>query len=64
MRAEFWLESLKVRHHSKDLGVDGRIMIKWMLGKIGWEDANWIHLVKGGAQWRALVNTALNLQVP
>jgi hypothetical protein len=29
----FWLKSLKGRDHLKDLGVDGRIILKWILGK-------------------------------
>jgi hypothetical protein len=33
MRTKFWLESLQGRDHSKDLGVYGRIILKWILGK-------------------------------
>jgi hypothetical protein len=33
VRKIFWLESLKGREHSEDLGVEGRIVIKWILGK-------------------------------
>jgi len=28
-----WLENLKGRDHSEDLGVDGRIISEWILGK-------------------------------
>jgi hypothetical protein len=28
----FWSENLKGRHHSKELGVDGRIILEWTLG--------------------------------
>jgi hypothetical protein len=28
-----WLENLKGRDHSKDLGVDVRIILEWILGK-------------------------------
>jgi hypothetical protein len=31
---------------------------------IGWVGMNWIHLVQDSNQWRALVNTVMNLQVP
>jgi len=33
MHTIFWLEGLKGRHHSEDLGVDGRIILEWILGK-------------------------------
>jgi putative hemolysin len=33
MRTKFWMESLKGRDHAKDLGVDGRIILKWILRK-------------------------------
>jgi hypothetical protein len=32
MHTMFWLENLKGRHHLDDLGVGGKIMLKW-LGK-------------------------------
>jgi hypothetical protein len=35
MRAKFWLESLKGRDHSENLSVAGRIILKWILGKLG-----------------------------
>jgi hypothetical protein len=30
---KFWLEGLNERDHSNDLGVDRRIILKWILGK-------------------------------
>jgi hypothetical protein len=33
MRTEFWLESTKGRDHLKDVGVNGRIILKLFLGK-------------------------------
>jgi hypothetical protein len=29
----FWLENLKGRDHSEDIGVGVRIILKWILGK-------------------------------
>jgi hypothetical protein len=31
---------------------------------IGWGDMDWVDLVEGRDQWRALVNTVMNLRVP
>jgi len=32
MRRKFWLENLKGRDYSEDIGVDGRITLGWILG--------------------------------
>jgi hypothetical protein len=29
----FWLENLKGIDHSEDLGIDGKIILEWILGK-------------------------------
>jgi hypothetical protein len=34
------------------------------LSKIGWGGTDWIDLPQDGDQWRALVNTVINLRVP
>jgi hypothetical protein len=34
------------------------------LGEIGWSDMDWIELIQYKDQWRALVNTVMNLLVP
>jgi hypothetical protein len=38
--------------------------IKMDLREIGWSGMDWIHLAWDRDQWRALVNTVLNLWVP
>jgi hypothetical protein len=38
--------------------------IKVDLKEIGWNVMNWIGLVRDRDQWRALVNTVMNLWVP
>jgi len=35
MLTKFWSENLKVRDYMDDLGIDGRIILEWILGK--WE---------------------------
>jgi hypothetical protein len=38
--------------------------IKISLRKIGWDDMDWINQAEDRDQWRALVNTVMNLRVP
>jgi hypothetical protein len=38
--------------------------IKMDLREIEWDGMNWIDLAPNRDQWRALVNTVMNLQVP
>jgi hypothetical protein len=38
--------------------------IKIKLREIGWDGMDWIHLAQYRDQWKALVNTVMNLRVP
>jgi hypothetical protein len=38
--------------------------IKMDLGGTGWDGVDWIELAQDRDQWRALVNTVMNLRVP
>jgi hypothetical protein len=38
--------------------------IKIDLGEIGWDGVNWVDLAQDRDQWRALVNTVMNLWFP
>jgi hypothetical protein len=38
--------------------------IKMYLREIGWGGVDWINMAQDKEQWRALVNTVLNLRVP
>jgi hypothetical protein len=38
--------------------------VKMGLREIGWGGMDWIDLAQDRDQWRALVNTVMNLQVP
>jgi hypothetical protein len=48
----------------------GRPRRRWVdniridLREIGWDGMNWIYLPQDRDQWRAIVNTAMNLWVP
>jgi hypothetical protein len=35
MHIKFWPENLKVRHHLEDLDIDERVILEWILGKLG-----------------------------
>jgi hypothetical protein len=38
--------------------------IRMDLGKVGWDDVDWICLAQDRNRWRAFVNSVLNLRVP
>jgi hypothetical protein len=61
MHIGYWWESQKERDHWEDQDVDN---IKMDLGEIGWDSRDWIELAQDRNQWRALVNTVMNLRVP
>jgi hypothetical protein len=58
----FWRESPKRRNHSEDRGVDRRMRSEWFLRKFA-GGIEWIQLAQDRDQWRALVNTVMNLRV-
>jgi hypothetical protein len=46
--------------------VGGWVILKWILqmSRMGWDGMDWIDLAQDSNQWRALVNTVMNLRVP
>jgi hypothetical protein len=47
----FWWESLKVRDHSEDEGIDGRMGSEWILGRLAsgmWIGFDWLRIGSGG----------------
>jgi hypothetical protein len=60
---KFSSENLMGRDHLEELGIDGKIILEWILGKCG-GNVDWIHLAQNRDQWQAVVDTIMNLQVP
>jgi hypothetical protein len=51
MLAEFWLENLKGKYHSEDLGLDERMILKSMLEKqcsMLWTGFFWLRMGTAG----------------
>jgi uncharacterized protein YPO0396 len=55
------VENPKVTDNSENLGVDVRI-IRINLREMGCEDVDSVHLAQDRDQWRAVVNTVMNLR--
>jgi hypothetical protein len=58
MHVGYWWENQKERDHWGD-----QDNIKMDLREIGWDGMDWIDLAQDRDQWRALVNTVMNLRV-
>jgi hypothetical protein len=62
MHIGYCWEGQKERDHWEDEDIGGWTILKWILE--GWDGMDWIDLTEDRDQWRALVNTAMNLRVP
>jgi len=50
------------RVQSENLGMDGRIILEWILGK--YDGEVWTDLTQDRDLWQVLVNMEMDLQVP
>ena len=59
MRAGFWWGNLRGSDHLEDLGVDGRIILKWIFKKYN-GGMDWVDLVQDRDRWQAVVNVVIS----
>jgi hypothetical protein len=55
----FWWGVLTERDHLEDLGIDERVILKWIFKK--WDCMDWIDLAQDRDSWWVLTNVVRNL---
>ena len=59
----FWCRNLREGDHLEDPGVDGRIILRWIIQEVGCGGMDCIDLAQDRDRWQALVNAVMNLWV-
>ena len=59
MYTGFWWRNLR-----EEPGVDGGIILRWIIQEVGCGCTDWIDLAQDRDRCRALVNAVMNLRVP
>jgi hypothetical protein len=60
----FWWRNLRERDHLGDPGIDGRIILRWIVRKWDVGGVGWMKLAQDSDRWQALLNAVMNLRVP
>jgi len=60
----YWVlvEKSEKSDHLEDLGVDGWIILKWIMRKL-YENLKWVNLGQNRDRWPAVVNALMNFRV-
>jgi len=60
----FWYGNLRESDHLEDLGIDKRIILRWIFRKWDVRGMDWMELAKDRDGWRAFMNAVIILRVP
>jgi hypothetical protein len=64
MHTKILVGNVKGIDHLGDLGIDGKIILEWVLREIGQEVVDWICFTQDGEQWPAVANVVMYFWVP